>query len=99
MTNLPVVSLNEKNVTTVDFGDIEFTDGVPLQWTLADGQVWIMTPKVLDDRNVSLSIVEAGQNGDGKAELSLHITSIPGHNVSLGTNNLNISLTPNIKLN
>jgi len=87
-----------------DLGTIELTDGVPLTVNLSQGKTCTLTPKVLPDGNLQLSMAieePDPQNGATTTLSSPMITTRPGESVSVSMNSagtsLGVSLTPVLK--
>jgi hypothetical protein len=83
-----------------DLGTVEFTDGEPLMVNLALGKTCTITPKVLADGTLQLSmVIEGPGDGIGATETlsSPTIITRPGQSVAVSVNDLGLSLTPVLK--
>jgi len=82
-------------------GTVEFTDGVPLQVNLDQNRTCTITPKVLPDGTLQLSMVIQGPGARGTMDTlsSPKIITRPGQAVAVSVGDLGIGLTPTIKNN
>jgi hypothetical protein len=82
-------------------GTVEFTDGVPLQVNLDQNRTCTITPKVLPDGTLQLSMVIQGPGARGTMDTlsSPKIICPPGMAVAVSVGDLGIGLTPTIKSN
>ncbi len=83
-----------------ELGTVEFTDGEPLMVNLGEGKTCTMTPKVLSDGTLQISMVIEGPGdmpGVKERLSSPTIISRPGQAVAITVNDLGISLTPTLK--
>jgi hypothetical protein len=88
------------NVTYINLGAVQVSDGTPIRHTLSDGRTYILTPTILKDGRIDMRLDLQVTNSSGAVETLQGPTDcvFAGDPVSFSVNDVGIKMTPKAKL-